>query len=274
MKNIDKNSIIGILGCGWLGKPTAKALIKKGYTVRGTTTTAKGIQALKSIDVTPFVVELKPEKTIDNLKVFLNGLQVLIIAVPPKISQNENSLLESFKVMFESYDFFGINKLIYISSTGVFQDGIEMVYDEDSQLNNTTNRGKHLIALETIIRRQAHIRQCLILRYGGLIKKGGRHPVYYLSGRNQISNPEAPVNLIEQTDAVNLLCKLVESDCNLTVYHGVYPSHPNRKAYYTHKAKELNIELPGFKTQKQSEGKIVLSKKTQSDLNFTFKIKI
>lgn len=260
---------IGILGCGWLGKAVAKVLIEKGYKLKGSTTTSDGLQALLDLGVQPFVIHLKPQRPISNLESFLSGLQALIIAIPPKFRQDENQLLNAFKMMFENYDFSHLEKLIYVSSTGVFEDGIDVYYDEDSIPNNTSKRGKNLIDLEEIIVGQNQVKSS-ILRYGGLIKKGGRHPIHYLSGKKDIPNPDAPVNLIEQSDAVNLLCKIIESSTQLKIYHGVYPSHPSRKEYYNRKSEELNLPPPEFISSKTSIGKTILSEKTRADLSFEF----
>jgi nucleoside-diphosphate-sugar epimerase len=271
---LKKKPQIGILGCGWLGKATAKILIAEGYNVKGSTTSVKGSDTLKTLGIEPYVIELKTELQTENLDQFLLSLNVLVIAIPPRMSENELVLLEALKLMFKNYDFSGIQKLIYVSSTGVFKDDINAVYDEDSKPNNSSERGKYLRALEGLILNQHSMTQAKILRYGGLIKTGGRHPAHYLKDKKNVANPEAPINLIEQSDAANLLCKIIESSSQLKIYHGVNPSHPNRKEYYTTKAKALQINPPEFSIGKVSLGKTILSEKTQADLNFEYKSSI
>lgn len=265
---------IGILGCGWLGKATAKALIKKGYKVKGSITTPEGVEALKSLGIKPYIINLTTRYPIANLEDFISDIGVLIIAVPPKIREPENTLLEAFRLMFKTYKFSKLEKLIYVSSTGVFEDAVEAIYDETSPPNKTTTRGQSLIALEHLILEQKQIKQCLVLRYGGLIKNGGRHPIHYLKAKKEVPNPNAPVNLIEQTDAVNLLCTMIENPCHLKFYHGVHPAHPSRKEYYTQKANELHLVPPQFDDEKQSVGKTILSHNTQVDLGFKFESNI
>lgn len=265
---------IGILGCGWLGKAVAKVLIEKGYIVKGSVTSKEGFEALKTFGIKPFKVNLNADYPVPNIDDFIADLSVLAIAVPPKIREGKNEILAGLSLMFKNPIFSNLDKIIFISSTGVFQDGEQVKYDEASPPNNTSERGKHLAALEKLILEQKQPKQNIILRYGGLIKNGGRHPIHYLQGKKGIANPDGPVNLIEQTDAVNLLCKIIESDCHLKIYHGVYPSHPSREVYYTQKAKELNLEPPVFEKQKISLGKIVLSEKTLADLNLSFESSI
>lgn len=266
---MEMNSI-GILGCGWLGKPTAEALIRKGYKVKGTTTTLDKLESLYRVGIEAYHLELFPNKTSNDFQLFLNDIDVLVIAIPPKLKNEQNELLKAFQNVFTDFDFSSIKKLIYISSTGVFMDGTDKVYDENSKPNNKAFRGQSLINLEQFIRAQKNIPQVCILRYGGLIEHGGRHPVYFLSGKEDLKNPDAPVNLIELQDAIQLLISIIEKPTCLPVYHGVYSSHPSRNKYYTGKAKSLNLVPPKFVTQNLSLGKTILSEITQSDLGFEY----
>ena len=92
----------------------------------------------------------------------------------------------------------------------------------------------------------------------------------FLSGRKGISNPLAPVNLIQQQDAVQLIVKALQQENFGSVFHGVYPLHPQKEEYYTQKAKLFNLALPEFATDKTSEGKKISSAETQEELQFTF----
>ena len=49
---------VSILGCGWLGIPLAKALLKKGLLVKGSTTTVEKISLLKSFGVEPHLISI------------------------------------------------------------------------------------------------------------------------------------------------------------------------------------------------------------------------
>lgn len=261
---------IGILGCGWLGSAVAKQLILKGFHVKGTATSKKGVNKLSQSGVEAYKVILSTKSKIQNLDIFLKDLDILIIAIPPKTKDTDFSLFKALESMFNIFDFSNIKKLIYVSSTGVFMDMPVVEYNEDSPPNNTSSRGNTLISLENLILGLKIKCSKIILRYGGLIKNNDRHPVYYLTGKKNLANPNAPVNLIEQTDAVNLMIKILESKRNLPIYHGVFPFHPTRKNYYTQKAMNLNLELPEFEMQTESIGKTISSKKTEEFLNFEF----
>ena len=262
---------IGLLGCGWLGMALAKQLILKGYKVKGSTTRLDKLYDLKKSGIEAYQINLNADSLSGDFESFLNELEVLVITIPPQFSKPQTNLYESLNFVFQNHDLSFLKKLIYISSTGVFVDGPDKTYDENSKPNNESPRGKHLIALEALIKAQNQIQNKSILRYGGLIKHNGRHPVHFLSGKENISNPEAPVNLIEQKDAVDLLIKIIEKPKHFNIYHGVNPSHPSRVNYYTQKAKTLKLKPPIFDNTEISVGKIVQSKVTQDILNFEYK---
>ena len=87
-----------------------------------------------------------------------------------------------------------------------------------------------------------------------------------------IQNPHAPVNLIEQKDAMRLLIRLVEKSI-AGVFHGVYPDHSSREKYYSAAAKQRGLEPPIFDqttNSKNSKGKEIDVKQTCLLLNFKF----
>ena len=265
---------IGILGCGWLGQALAINLISSNHQVKGTTTNLNKLGNLTELGIEAYQIDLKPESIKGNIKDFLDKLEVLIIAIPPQFKNQNNNLFKSLQLLFTQYDLSKIKKLIYISSTGVFADGEDSIYDENSQPNHKSERGKFLLKLEQLIQAQNQVKHACILRYAGLIEHNGRHPIHFLSGKSNVKNPQAPVNLIERKDAVDLLLKIIKSKEILKVYHGVNPSHPKRYDYYTEKASKLKLQKPNFDYSEKSKGKIILSDLTQKSLNFRYKMGI
>jgi nucleoside-diphosphate-sugar epimerase len=263
---------IGILGCGWLGKPLAVQLIQNGHMVKGSVRSKEKIQELDNLGVISYLIEIGKDSKEGKLKAFLNGLDVLIISIPPKFKKGEEDLYVGLQSLFKFYDFSKIEKLIYISSTGVFEDGVNNLYTEESRPNNTTERGQYLIKLEELIFAESCISDKSILRLGGLIQHEGRHPIYYLAGKKNVLHPDAPVNLIEQADAVNLLCNAIALEESMpSVMHGVNPEHPSRRHYYTQKALGLGLQPPEFNEEGTSLGKSISSEMTSKALNFKYK---
>ena len=52
---------IALLGCGWLGMPLAKKLIRHGALVKGSVTSESGLEVLKQEGIEPHLIEVTPD---------------------------------------------------------------------------------------------------------------------------------------------------------------------------------------------------------------------
>ena len=259
---------ISILGCGWLGFPLAKALLENGFTVNGSTTSTEKISTLKNAGISPFLIELGEVTINGNVSKFLDGSQVLIIDIPPKLrgTATEN-FVAKIKNLIPFIEKSGIKKVIFVSSTSVYSDENKLV-TEETIANPDTESGKQLLSCELLLQNNSNF-ETTVLRFGGLIGED-RNPIRFLAGRTNIENPNAPINLIHQEDCIGIILKIIESNCWGETFNAVAPFHPSREAYYTQKAKEYDLELPIFATSKPSIGKTILSDKLEKVLNYQF----
>jgi nucleoside-diphosphate-sugar epimerase len=260
---------ISILGCGWLGLPLAKALIGNGFLVKGSTTSSDKISTLEQAGIIPFLIELGENGINGNVDLFLSESQVLIINIPPKVrgnsSENFVSKIENILPFIEKS---GIKKVLFVSSTSVFSDESKVVTEETIP-NPDTESGKQLLECEKLLQENSNF-ETTILRFGGLIGED-RHPIYFLAGRTNIENPEAPINLIHQEDCIGIILKIIDSNCWQETFNAVAPFHPSREEYYSKKAKNYNLEPPIFTHSKPSIGKTILSDKLENVLKYQFK---
>ncbi|MEZ0007318.1 nucleoside-diphosphate-sugar epimerase [Flavobacterium sp. 28YEA47A] len=261
---------ISILGCGWLGLPLAKDLLEKGFSVNGSTTSENKLSILESSEVKPFLVTVSPEGIQGNLNDFLKDSEILIIDIPPKLKgdTNENFVAKIQNLALE-IEKSSIKKVLFISSTSVYTDAenIPVITEEDIP-NPDTKSGRQLFESENLLLNNPKF-STTILRFGGLIGED-RHPVKFLSGRENIENADGPINLIHQKDCIGVILKIIEKDCWNTVFNAVAPIHPSRKEYYTQKAESLGLDLPKFNAEKKSVGKIIDSSKLKAVLDYKF----
>jgi nucleoside-diphosphate-sugar epimerase len=259
---------ISILGCGWLGFPLAKALLSKGFSVKGSTTSAEKLDVLKYAGIIPFLIALSENKTTGNLTEFLENSKILIIDVPPKLrgSGTEN-FVSKIRNVIPFIEKSSVEKVLFISSTSVYNDD-EIFVTEETIPKPDTESGKQLLETEQLLQNNSHFKTT-ILRFGGLIGED-RHPIKFLAGRKNLDNPDAPVNLIHQDDCIGIILKIIETDSWNETFNAVAPSHPSRELYYTQKAMDLNLALPKFNSEENSGGKIILSARIENVLKYTF----
>lgn len=259
---------ISVLGCGWLGLPLAKALLSKGFSVKGSTTSDNKLPTLKNVGIAPFLIALSENKTTGNLTDFLENSEILIIDVPPKLrgSGTEN-FVSKIRNVIPFIEQSSIQNVLFISSTSVYNDD-ETFVTEETIPKPDTESGKQLLQTELLLQNNRNFKTT-VLRFGGLIGHD-RHPVKFLAGRDNLENPNAPINLIHQDDCIGIIENIIETDSWNETFNAVAPFHPSRELYYTQKAKDLNLALPKFNSEENSTGKIILSAHIETVLKYTF----
>jgi nucleoside-diphosphate-sugar epimerase len=270
---------ISILGCGWLGFPLAQKLIETGYEVKGSTTSESKIDILQSNKIEPFLIRLEENQVTGTVSEFLNDSEILIIDIPPglrKITENtkEKTFVNKIKNLIPYIENSTIEKVIFISSTSVYSESdLIPTVTEESILYPDTESGKQLAEVENLLRNNSNF-QTTIIRFGGLIGEN-RNIVKMISGKTNVANPEAPINLIHQEDCIGIISEILKQVQHDKVwnetFNAVAPNHPTRKKYYTEKAKQLDLIAPLFNENETNIGKIVSSEKLEKILGYTFR---
>lgn len=261
---------ISILGCGWLGLPLAQSLIRKGFSIKGSTTSDAKISDLEKHGIQPYKVDVGPAKVHGKLQDFLAKSEILIVNFPPKIkTSNYNDFVFKIETLIPYIESAGILKVIFTSSTSVYGDNDAFV-NEKSTPNPDTASGKQLLLAEKALQ-SSNVFQTTVIRFGGLIGSD-RHPITSLAGRNEVENPSAPINLIHLDDCIGIIERVIDHGYWGEILNGVAPFHPSREEYYQKKATERNLPLPNFSQKTTHQGKTVLSEKIQEELGYLFKV--
>ena len=259
---------ISILGCGWLGLPLAKSLLQNGFSIKGSTTSLEKISFLESEGITPYLVRLEEQQISASVADFLADSQILIINIPPKLrGGSTENFVAKITTLLPFIENSTVEKVLFVSSTSVYGEDNEFV-SEVTVLNPDTEGGRQLAIVENVLQKNSRF-QTTILRFGGLISDD-RNPVRFLSGRENIENPDTPINLIHQDDCIGIIQKIIALNSWDETYNAVAPFHPTRQEYYTQKATELNLALPKFVALNTIVGKTILNNKVIEVLDYSF----
>lgn len=267
---------ISILGCGWLGLPLAKKLIEKGNSVNGSTTSEDKISVLQDAKIHPFLVTLESDRVSDSIFPFLSKSDILIIDIPPKLRGNNSDADTSKQIFVEKISNLipfieesKIKKVLFVSSTSVYGDENELITEETNP-NPETESGKQLLSAEALLQKNRNF-ETTVLRFGGLIGED-RHPVKFLAGKENLENPDAPVNLIHQEDCISIIEEIINQSKWNEVFNAVAPFHPTREEYYSQKAIIMNLPKPKFSSEKSNIKKVISSEKIEKVLNYKFRL--
>jgi len=259
---------ISILGCGWLGFPLGLFLLEKGFKIKGSTATQDKLLVLEKEGIEPYYIKLSPEINADYAPDFFKS-DVLIINFPP---QRRADIICYHQKQIESLIAEINNSLVqyvlFISSTSVYPE-LNREVGEDEIIKPTKDSGKALLSVENILTNISRI-HTTVLRFAGLIGYD-RMPGRFLSGKRDVKNGNAPVNLIHRDDCIQIIFEIIKQGVWGEILNGCCDKHPLRKEYYTRQAKIIGACLPTFDDSEVSNYKIISNKKLKKILNYRFK---
>ena len=272
---LSKMKQISILGCGWLGLPLAKVLISNGFLIKGSTTSEEKLSGLAEDGINPFLVALDSKRISGAVDDFLFGSETLIINIPPQLrgknsettTPEEKVFVSKMKALIPHIEKSTIQNILFVSSTSVYGQ-VNGNITEETFPKPDTESGKQLLEVEMLLQNNNTFKTT-ILRFGGLIGED-RNPVKFLAGKQNLENPDTPINFIHQEDCIGIILKIITSNSWDEIYNGVSPFHPTKENYYTQKATELSLPLPQFDHSKTSLGKLIMSTKIETVLGYSF----
>lgn len=245
---------ISILGCGWLGLPTAIQLIKNKYIVKGSTTSNEKLKTFQELGIDPYVISLERLDTSEISK-FLEA-DILIIALPSKN-------IVGFKNLVEFILKSTIKKVIFISSTSVYTAKNKTVTEKDIL------EPSPLLEIENLFFKNPEL-QTTIIRFAGLFGYDRKPGNFFKNGR-LIPNPNGFVNMIHQDDCIAILLALISNGIWGEIFNACADTHPNRIDYYTKVKSDIGVEPPVFEKIDSAPFKKVSNKKIKEALSYSFK---
>ena len=267
------NTKIAVIGCGWLGFPLAKTLIKKGYSIHGTTTSETKLESLETSGIKGYVVEITYQQIKGDLKGCLSECEIAIINIPPGFrKKTEQDYVQKMTLLLSSIETSSVNKVLFIGSTSVYDDEEIFPIITEKSKTSTTNNALKLIKVEQLFQNSSKF-QTTFLRFSGLFAED-RHPAKFLSGRTGLKNPSAPVNLIHRDDCIAIMIEIIEKGIWNSIYNAATTAHPTKQAYYSSICKTLGLKIPEYDITSSSKGKLIDSTRLKQELGYTFKVTI
>jgi len=254
---------VSILGCGWFGLALAKRLIEDGYAIKGSCTRDEKVEILENRGIEPFKVVFNAEEGFYSEGFFETDL--VVISIPPNSKSGEASLYpEKLKRIKDALIKHQVSRVIFISSTGVYADDNRTV-DETVLPQPETESGKALLDAENLLK-ETEAYKLSIVRFAGLIGPG-RDPGRFFAGKKGIPNGEAPVNLIQQKDCVEIVSRINSKDAFGYIFNAASEEHPAKEDFYVKAAQRSGLEIPQF-THELKKWKIVASVNLKAILSY------
>ena len=243
---------ISIFGCGWLGLPLANSFMKKGFSVKGSTTSKHKIELLTSQGIQPYLLDL--EHLPQNILTFLNS-EILVVTIPSKNT-------EGFKQLIAKIEESTIQQVLFISSTSVYENSPNIITEEADLADCSLKK------IEQFFLSNKHF-ETTIIRFAGLFGYQ-RKPGDFFNKSRIIPNPEGVVNMIHRDDCIEIIEQIIAKNCWNEIFNACADSHPKRRDFYTKAYKDLGYSAPLFKEGYKKLIKIIGNEKLKKKLNYKF----
>lgn len=239
------STTVSILGCGWYGMELAKGLIAQGYQVKGSVTSPEKLKHLSAQGIQAFNVNF--EKDAEHYDPLFFKTDVLFICIPPKKAAGlQSDYPHKIQRILQAAKRYKITNAVFISSTAVYGD----TNTELNELNSPspeTDSGKAILEAETLLQNQTDI-TITIIRFAGLVGPG-RDPGRFFSGKTDIPNGQAPVNLIHLNDCIGFSLNLMARQAYGQLFNACGPHHPAKQEFYKIATQNANLTTPVFKDE-------------------------
>ncbi len=234
-----------IFGCGYVGLRVARLWKAAGEAVFAVTRSTDRAAELAAAGVQPIVGELLGEPKI----VLPQGIRTVLFAVgydrTPDTSIHDvyvRGLVRAIGSMPDS-----VERLIYISSTGVYGQAAGDEVDERSPCKPLRAGGQACLAAERLLQDSRIGPRAVILRMAGIYGPG-RIPrsADLVAGRPIDAPQHGWLNLVHVDDAARIVL-LAETQAHPPQTYVVSDGNPvNRSDYYGELARLLNVPPPKF----------------------------
>lgn len=237
---------VTILGYGWLGKALAKYLQSSNFSVK------------------------IAKRNLDNFNDEVDAYQWSLGKDFPKeaisetvvisIAEQEN-IIENYIKLYHQLEQFGVKKIIFISSSSIYNDVIGEA-SETSEIINTNAT----VALKEQSLKSTNI-PYVVLRLSGLVGPN-RNPAKFLAGKKNVANPKQKVNLVHQQDVIRFIEKCIMNNTS-GIYNVCSSTHPTREEFYTKVCMHFNMEAPVF-AEHSEPSRYVSNEKSKVDFDFKY----
>ena len=258
--NSDTNSSLLIIGCGWVGKKLGEQLSESGYEVYGTTRSSSNFSELNSAGIKPVKLEL-PASSLSEIR--LPEVDSVLISISPGRGEDRSNyptiIGQLSRVLAER----NVQVFMY-SSTSAYGNKKNKVSEKDAAPD--VDNDNIILAAEGAL--LEHLPDAVILRLCGLYGEN-RHPAKYMAGRKDISDGDAPVNLVHRDDVIQVTRKIFEQNIKGEIFNVCAEEHPSRSEIYTTIAGRLGLKEPTF-VGGGADGKTISSEKLMDRFELTF----
>lgn len=250
-----------IIGCGDIGLRVARKLIDRGDCVDATAHFEEGAGALESAGIRPIVANFDYQDDIPDFSVA--GRRVFYFLAPQGGGSSDYRMLNFCRRLSPDNC---PERLVYISTSGVYGDCGDTPVTEETPLNPQTTRAKRRVSAEEQLQEQADRLgfDLVILRVTGIYGPG-RLPISQLTKGHEVLRPEdSPrTNRIHSLDLVDICLAAMDRAETGDIFNVCDGQQSSMSEYFMAVARLYELPQPKQLTWEEAE-------KTMNPLTLSF----
>ncbi len=255
------------MGCGYLGLPLGLELVRRGWRVRGSTTTPEKCPELRRAGIEPFLLRV-PGEVAGQGAFFASRFLVLNIPPGRRRPDVESCFAVVIGALVQAFCAGSVELVLFASSTSVYAPRNSAIAEADvAAAPSGSASGRALLKAEAVLGNSTQF-DTTILRFAGLY--GYERPPG-LFQRGVIPNGDLPVNLVHRDDAVAIMCMILERDIRGEIYNVCTDEHPSRAAFYSLAATWIGRPPPKVEATDAALYKCVSNRKLKQSLGYVFR---
>lgn len=231
-----------IIGCGDIGKRVARELVNGGQRVQATAHYPEAVAELEKLGILPVVANFDYQEDIPPL---LLHRQRLFYFMPPQGGGTMDVRVTNFCRQLRPDNC--PERIVYISTSGVYGDCGEQLVTEDTPVNPQTSRAKRRVSAENQLREKSQELgfDLIILRVTGIYGPG-RLPLKQLhQGHQVVRLQEAPrTNRIHSLDLVRICLAAMERGEAGDIFNVCDGQHSSMSEYFIEVARLYGLPQP------------------------------
>lgn len=231
-----------IIGCGDIGLRVARKLIQRGETVTGTAHFDEGSGVLESVGITPVVANYDYQDDIPDFSVA--GQKLFYFLAPQGGGTSDARMMNFCRRLSEGNC---PQRVVYISTSGVYGDCGEHLVTEETPVNPLTTRAKRRVSAETQLQEKAAELNfdLIILRVTGIYGPG-RLPISQLTKGHEVLRPEeAPrTNRIHSLDLVDICLAAMDRGDDGDIFNVCDGQESSMSEYFMAVARLFDLPQP------------------------------
>jgi nucleoside-diphosphate-sugar epimerase len=271
-----------IIGCGYVGVPLGKLLVRQGHQVVGIRRSPEGLEALKSCGIQTCAIDITDPTQLAGLAGPFDAVVNLVASSQGGASDYRRTYFDGTKNLLDRLGTSPPKRFIYTSSTSVYGQTDAAQVKETSPTEPGTETSRILVETEKLLLDAFAQKRfpAVVLRVAGIY---GPERTHYLQKflKNETRIPgsgERFLNMVHLDDLVAVLLTALKSSRPGEVYNVVDDEPVMQVHFYRWLAETLGKWMPPFTSEDQVEArkrgvtnKKVLNRKLKMELGYQFK---